>query len=282
MGTEKQYGDTSTLAVYLQIVSLDSARTTTAALERIGQTGKPIRAHFTGHLHAFWPHATEGYDRDLSEERIVLEWLLGKMPEDITETAPVAFPVEMIVAHFMTRWTHLREGSYWVQADSLLNVMRARVLFESKTSTEPPFRLLYWLRNLYFHARPSFFAYSASARTAYIAETQLETRPIVEIRPEARERYHGHEAAVAFVLRCANEAARLHSIVMTRIDVRPAWSHEYDDDGTIVEIQVRDSAEARSIYWDSVCEEMDRQAEYLTLSDALFIEDKLSVIVTPD
>jgi len=77
------------------------------------------------------------------------------------------------------------------------------------------------------------------------------------IDPEAARRFSDHERIVQEVCSLAKEEAQARGLTLLRIEVRPAWSHEYDErTGIVIDVEIRASSDERFSYWDTVCERL--------------------------
>src|SRR5713101_1322312 len=100
------------------------------------------------------------------------------------------------------------------------------------------------------------------------ASNGLSATVIETITPEAVERLKGHERIVQEVCSLAKEEAQARGLSILRIDVRPAWSHEYDErTGIVIDVEIRASSDERFSYWDAVCERLNELEESLPLEE---------------
>lgn len=103
---------------------------------------------------------------------------------------------------------------------------------------------------------------------------------IEDISSEAERRFRGHEKVVQEVLSLAEKEARARGISLVKIDVRPAWSHEYEErTGVVIDVEIKATAEERFSYWDAVCEWLDQLADSLPPKEQRFLNDEISFIV---
>lgn len=100
------------------------------------------------------------------------------------------------------------------------------------------------------------------------------------IDPDAAQRFRGHEKIVREVCSLAKEEARACGLALLRIDVRPAWSHEYDErTGIVIDVEIRASSDERFSYWDAVCERLNELEESVPPEERCFLNDEISFIV---
>ena len=98
--------------------------------------------------------------------------------------------------------------------------------------------------------------------------------------PEATRRFRGHEKVVHAVCSLAQEEAQARGLAILKIDVRPAWSHEYDErTGIVIDVEIKASSEERFSYWDTVCELLNELAESVLPEERCFLNDEVSLIV---
>ncbi len=100
------------------------------------------------------------------------------------------------------------------------------------------------------------------------------------IAPEAARRLGGHESTVQAVCSLAKEEAQARGLSLLKIEVRPAWSHEYDErTGIVIDVEIRASSDERFSYWDAVCERLNELAESVSPEERCFLNDEVSFIV---
>ena len=100
------------------------------------------------------------------------------------------------------------------------------------------------------------------------------------IDPEAARRFRGHERIVQEVCSLAKEEAQARRLTLLCIDVRPAWSHEYDErTGIVIDVEIKASSDERFSYWDAVCERLNELEESLPPEERCFLNDEISFIV---
>ncbi len=121
----------------------------------------------------------------------------------------------------------------------------------------------------------------ASGQAALFTPSQDASSNSIEIiSPEAARRFSGHEKIVQEVCSLAQEEAQARGLALLQIDVRPAWSHEYDErTGIVIDVEIRASSDERFSYWDAVCERLNELAESVPPEERCFLNDEISFIV---
>ena len=100
------------------------------------------------------------------------------------------------------------------------------------------------------------------------------------IDPEAVRRFSGHESLVQKVCSLAKEEAQARSLPLLCIEVRPAWSHEYDErTGIVIDVAIKASSDERFSYWDAVCERLNGLAESVPPEERCFLNGEVLLIV---
>lgn len=92
------------------------------------------------------------------------------------------------------------------------------------------------------------------------------------IDPEAARRFNGHESLVQAVCPFTKEEAQARGLALLRIDVRPTWSHEYDErTGVVIDAEIRATADERFSYWDAVCKRVNQLEDSLPQEERRFL-----------
>jgi len=105
--------------------------------------------------------------------------------------------------------------------------------------------------------------------------TTIET-----VTPEAVQRLHGHESIAQQVCFLAKEEAQARGLALLRIDVRPAWSHEYDErTGVVIDVEIKVSTDERFSYWDAMCERLNELAESVPPEERCFLNYEIFFVV---
>ena len=112
------------------------------------------------------------------------------------------------------------------------------------------------------------------------ASRGLSPTTIETIAPKAAERSRGHEKIVHEVCSLAKEEAQTRGLTLLCIDVRPAWSHEYEErTGIVIDVEIRASSDERFSYWDAVCERLNQLEDSLLPEEQRFLQDEVSLVV---
>lgn len=102
-----------------------------------------------------------------------------------------------------------------------------------------------------------------------------------DISPEAERRFKGHERVVQKALSLAEKEAQARRISLLKIEVRPAWSHEYEErTGVVIDVEIKATPEERFSYWDAVCEKLDQLEDSLPPEERRFLNDDISFVVS--
>lgn len=111
--------------------------------------------------------------------------------------------------------------------------------------------------------------------TIGFSPTAIET-----ISTDAAQRIKGHEKIVREVCSLAREEAQASGLALLRIDVRPAWSHEYEErTGIVIDVEIRASSDERFSYWDAVCERLSLLEDSLPPEEQRFLQDQAFLVV---
>ena len=103
---------------------------------------------------------------------------------------------------------------------------------------------------------------------------------ILSTSPEAARRLSGHESTVHAVCALAIQQAQARGLPLLKIDVRPAWSHEYDErTGIIIDVEISAPSDERFSYWDALCERLSFLQLSLPLQEQRFLQDQVSLLV---
>jgi hypothetical protein len=105
----------------------------------------------------------------------------------------------------------------------------------------------------------------------------------IEIHPEAVRRTQGHEELVKKICNVAEEEAQRCGISLLSIRVRPSWSHESNEQTSIViDAAVKATSDERNHYWDAVCEQMSQLESSLPSVESDFLSNEIFFIVSRD
>ena len=103
---------------------------------------------------------------------------------------------------------------------------------------------------------------------------------IESVSPDAAQRFRGHEGIVHQICSLVQEEAQARGLALLQIDVRPAWSHEYDErTGIVIDMEIRASSDERFSYWDAVCNRISDLEDLLPLKEKRFLQDQVSCVV---
>lgn len=102
-----------------------------------------------------------------------------------------------------------------------------------------------------------------------------------EITDEAKRRLAGREYLQDKFLSIVEEEASGLNIALTRIAVRPGWSHEYQDQtGVVIEVEMAGNNDRRFGLWDAISVRLDALLSSLTGEEQAFLANNVSVVVT--
>jgi hypothetical protein len=98
--------------------------------------------------------------------------------------------------------------------------------------------------------------------------------------PEAAQRFRGHERTVQEVCSLAKEEAQARGLTLLQIEVRPAWSHEYEErTGVVIDVEIKATTDERFSYWDAVCERISQWEDSLPPEEQRFLQDQTFLVV---
>lgn len=122
---------------------------------------------------------------------------------------------------------------------------------------------------------------ASSQEAEEVERVIFSTTTLIEsVSPEAARRLSGHESTVQAVCSLAKEEAQARGLSLLKIEVRPAWSHEYDErTGIVIDVEIRASSDERFSYWDAVGERLNELAESVPSEERCFLNDEVSLIV---
>src|SRR5437660_208982 len=91
--------------------------------------------------------------------------------------------------------------------------------------------------------------------------SRANREPLIVERPEATLRYEHHRKLVSEICGIIGEIARERAVALERVDIRPAWSHEYEETrGIVVDIEVHSPTEQALAYWQALSEALEQRA----------------------
>ncbi len=101
------------------------------------------------------------------------------------------------------------------------------------------------------------------------------------IAPEAAQRFSGYESIVQEVCSLAKEEAQARGLALLQIDMRPAWSHEYDEHtGLVIDVEVKATSDERFSYWDAMCERLNELEDSVPPEERRFLNDEIFFVVS--
>jgi hypothetical protein len=113
--------------------------------------------------------------------------------------------------------------------------------------------------------------------------TPIEAFPenlVGAVSAETAKRIAGREEILIRFRQMAESAAMQHGTRVVRVNIRPTWSHEYEErSGVAVDLDVVASDEARFAYWEALDECIDKLAQSLPLADRNWLENEVSLTV---
>ena len=91
----------------------------------------------------------------------------------------------------------------------------------------------------------------------------------------------GHEKLAQTIGSLARKEAQAHGLALLKIDIRPAWSHESNEQtGIVIDVKVKATAPERFSYWDAVCERLHQLEASLSPEEQRFLNDDIALIVS--
>lgn len=101
-----------------------------------------------------------------------------------------------------------------------------------------------------------------------------------QVSEEAARRLRGHEKLLEKLVFVAEQEAAARGMFLLKIDVLPAWSHEYEErTGVVVQVEVRATDEQRFSLWEGISERIDSLHDTLASEEKDFLTDEISVFV---
>jgi hypothetical protein len=116
--------------------------------------------------------------------------------------------------------------------------------------------------------------------TADIERISFDTKPLQSISPEARRRLKGHEKLVYTICALSTQEAKTRRLALRKIEIRPAWAYESDQQSEIViDVEIRSTADEQFAYWDAVYEQIHQLEATLSQEEQRFLNDAVFFIV---
>jgi predicted nucleotidyltransferase len=104
---------------------------------------------------------------------------------------------------------------------------------------------------------------------------------LFEVAPAARPRISGYMRLLLKIVSLVSEEAKRQKIDLGGIEVRPAWSNEYEENSAVVlDVEVDIEAEHRFLFWESLGERLNSMTNSLSLRETFFLQENLSLIVS--
>src|SRR5260370_30470042 len=119
---------------------------------------------------------------------------------------------------------------------------------------------------------------SAAAPSRKQTERQ---KTLIEIEPSVEQRIKGYKKILLLVGDLVRDEAMKQGIRVRRIEARPAWSHEYEEQSAVVvEAEIESGAEQRFSYWEAVSDRIDSLSDSLSARNRGFLNNRLSLVVS--
>ena len=100
------------------------------------------------------------------------------------------------------------------------------------------------------------------------------------MRRQARRRLDGHEELLKKLIVIVKREAASQAIPILKIEILPAWSHEYEEkSGIVVHVEVRATDEQRFSIWEGISERIDSLHDTIASGEKDFLTDQISVVV---
>jgi hypothetical protein len=101
------------------------------------------------------------------------------------------------------------------------------------------------------------------------------------VSPEVSKRLKGHEQLVQNICVLASQEAHSRGLTLYKVDIRPAWSHESDEQtGIVIDVEIKATADERFAYWDAVCERVSQLEASLSPEEQRFLNDEIFLTVS--
>jgi len=122
----------------------------------------------------------------------------------------------------------------------------------------------------------SFFSEGASG----LETIRLRGKVQPQISEEAARRLRGHEKLLQKLAFVVEEETAARGISLLKIDVLPAWSHEYEERaGVVIQVEVGATDEQRFSLWEGISERIDSLHDTLASEEKDFLTGEISVFV---
>jgi len=101
-----------------------------------------------------------------------------------------------------------------------------------------------------------------------------------QVSEEAARRLRGHEKLLQKLAFVVEEETAARGISLLKIDVLPAWSHEYEERaGVVIQVEVGATDEQRFSLWEGISERIDSLHDTLASEEKDFLTGEISVFV---
>ncbi len=108
----------------------------------------------------------------------------------------------------------------------------------------------------------------------------IDTRPLHSISPEARRRFKGHEKLVHTIWTLSTQEAKTRGLALRKIEIRPAWAYESDQQSEIViDVEIQSTADEQFAYWDAVYERIHQLEAILAPEEQRFLNEAIFFLV---
>jgi hypothetical protein len=101
----------------------------------------------------------------------------------------------------------------------------------------------------------------------------------IEVAAEAEKRLATYRGLFEKLILMIVTEVRKSSIAVQTVNVRPAWSHEYEETGIVIDIEVSGPAEDRFTLWDIISNAFENNQASFSERENEFITEKVSVVV---
>ena len=100
------------------------------------------------------------------------------------------------------------------------------------------------------------------------------------IAPEAERRILGYEWLMQYLYEIVYDEMQRQRVSLRQLEVRPAWSNEYDDTtGVVIDVSIEGSVEQRFALWEVISSKIEALEAYMRPGDREFFTSSVSIIV---
>jgi hypothetical protein len=137
-----------------------------------------------------------------------------------------------------------------------------------------PFFIVYERRR-----REGLFSDFGTSGAVEAVQEKRSIQAVVETTEDARQRLIGHERLTARIYSLIQELLFAFG-TNGSIQVRPAWSHEYDDStGVVIDVKITADDDLRFLLWDSLSEKL-AALQGISEDEEKFLHNNISLFVT--